>query len=447
MGYTFPQIVLMIVGLLVYFVKPSWLMLLWLISTPLLGPFIVLFSGVTDFADQQMLVWNLWGVFNRVFLLIIVIELFKGHKFPKRVTKLVIPVLCLFAYFVIHNFLTHFYLSTIIRNIVYIIYALVPLCVFLLNDKVWPSIKEVYIVVVIVCLVQLVFIPLNLQGFSAYSGKYQELINGGNQTILLSGTFTRSNMMGDYLSIVYLFITIDYFSRKSISVIQYIFVSVIFIIPMLYAGSKVTIAATIINILFSIISFNFTKKGLPIISIAIILASLFYCFLLTNNIKNVSSNEGLSRFIVEMSDLVQLKKKGSTDDSTLQYSTDLLNKYFASAPLIGHGNYYKEDENAYNSVLDVSGLKSDATLAFYLVEYGIIGLLLFLWFQYSVIKFATSYLNIRHRNRIARLIFIFFLLFALTERGLFDRSYFIFIFVYIFSLARYYNERHQIVIS
>lgn len=442
MEYTVPQYALMLVAFAIYVIKPRWLLLLWLISTPLLGPFVVLFSGVTDFVEQQQIVWNLWGVFNRVYLLAIVIEIVKGKKFYKSISPILPAVIILVFYIAIHNLITHFYPSAIIREIISIVYTLVPLFILLLNKEMWPSLKELYIVAFIICVVQLIFIPLNLQGIFAYSGRYFEMIQGGVQSHLMPGSFTRSNMMGDYLSVIYLFVTIDYFSRKSISFINYLIFSVIVLIPMFYAGSKVTIVCTVINILLCIAIFN--RKNFAIVGFSFILFFGIISFLGSNRNDDISSNEGLNRVIGEMSELVQTKKKsGSQDESTLQYSTDLIDRYFWSSPIIGHGNAYEEDENAYYSTLDTEGLKTDATLAFYLVEYGIIGLFLFLMFQYQVVRFASFPVPLSQRKSIALIIFLFFFLMAFTERGLFDKSYFIFTFTYLFGLARFYNEEEN----
>lgn len=441
MGFTIPQLILFITAFTLYLVKPSWLMLLWLISEPLLGPFIVLFSGVTDFEEQQMLVWGLWGVYNRLFLLILIVEFIRGHKLQRKITYLFPSILCIFTYFIFHNIVTFFSPNTIIREWLYIIYAIVPLLVFLMNKKIWPSLKAVFIVVIIVCTIQLLFIPLNMSGIYAYSGRYIEILNSTIESGMVPGTFTRSNMMADYLAVVYFLITLDYFSRKSISFIQYIIVSTIIIIPLLLAGSKLPIIVTFVNIILCIVCFERNKLPVVFVSMAALIA--VFVFLRNNSNEEVSSNEGMNRIVNGIGGFSSSKTRTSAiDESTLVLSSQLLEKYFWSSPLIGHGNAYDEDENAYPipADSDLSGLNADATLAFYLVEFGIMGLFLFLFFQYSVIKFSAFPLPSKYRKTVVILVFIFFLLFAVTERGLFNRGNFLFLFTYFFGLARFYNE-------
>lgn len=439
MEISIPQIVLFLAGLTIYLLKPSWLMLLWLISTPLLGPFIVFFSGVTDFQEQQEMVWGLWGVYNRLFMLIIFFNLFRRYRLVRNIQSILLPTALLLFYLVVHNLITHFYPTTILNETLSVVYTLVPLFVFLIDKKMWPSLKGLFIVAIVICVVQLLFIPLNLQGIFTYSGRYQEILEGGTEALLMSGTFTRSNMMADYLSVIYMFITIDFFSRKSLSIFQFIIVSVIIWIPLLFAGSKMPIVATVVNVFLCFALFN--RKKFALVGVVILLFLGLLNFLQSNNSGEVSSIDGVNRVVGEMSAFTQSKsKKGGDDESTFKFSTDLIERYYWDAPLFGHGNAYKNDEYAYYSILDTSGLKTDATLAFYLVEYGIIGLCIYLFFQFKLLSFSSFSIPPTIRRQVVLMIFTFFFLFAFTERGLFDKNYFIFIFTYMFGLARYYNE-------
>ena len=72
-------------ALLIYAIKPSWLMLLWLITVPFLCPFLVLQANIVDFEEVQSFNWHIWGVYNRVFLVIIVYELIvRKARFPRN---------------------------------------------------------------------------------------------------------------------------------------------------------------------------------------------------------------------------------------------------------------------------------------------------------------------------------------------------------------------------
>ena len=445
---TIPLIILLIIAFAIYLVKPSWLMLLWLISEPLLAPFIVLFSGVTDFEEQQAMVWGLWGLYNKLFIVLLFVEIiklfFRPHHFSRKITPLLLPISALFVFIIFHNIVTNFYPFAILRGWLFVFYTVLPLLVFLLNKKMWPNIKALYLTVLIVCLIQLIAIPFNLEGLFAYAGRYAEILKGHTEASMMPGTFTRSNMMADYVAIVYMLITIDYFSRRSISFFQYIIVSAIVWIPLLFAGSKLPIIVTIINIFLCIIVFN-RKRLISVLSAFAIIGSIT-AFLISNRGGSESNIDGLNRIVEGTSDFVKnSKKRDNSDNSTFSISVDLIDRYFFSSPIVGHGNAYDDNERAYltDSGEDLSDLKSDASLAFYLVEYGLIGLLLFLFYHFKIIKLITFPFPPQQRNNITMLIFTFFVLFAVTERGLFNRGNFIFLFSYFFALARFYEEKNE----
>ncbi len=444
MGFTLPQLALFLLAFLIYIMRPSWLFLLWLISEPLLAPFIVLFSGVTDFEEQQMIVWGLWGLYNKLFLLIIIVEFVRGHRFIKSIKPLFLPVICLFIYFVIHNCLTYFYPTTIAKECLSVVYTILPLFLFLLNKKFWPNIKGVYIIVVIVCIVQVAFIPLNLEGIYAYSGRYQEVMKGATEALLMPGTFTRSNMMADYLATVYFFICLDFFSRKKTSLLHFIIVSLLFVIPLLFAGSKTPIFVILINLFLSVLFF-YRDKLIPVLLVLVLLSGTIWIILSSGLIKT-DSNDGLNRIIEQTSDYTKGKnRKDALDESTFGITSHLIQRYFWSSPIFGHGNAYDDNENAYPNIfsMDTSELKSDATLAFYLIEYGFLGVMLYLFLHFSIIKYSSFPVPRTYRRIIVFLIFVFFSLFALTERGLFNRGNFIFIFIYMFALARLNEEKKE----
>lgn len=445
LGFTIPQLILFVAAFALYIVRPSWLMLLWLISEPLLAPFMVIYSGVADYEEQLQLVWGLWGVFNRLFILILLIEIVRGHHLTRKIKPLIAPIVVLCVYLLVHNLITHFNPPTIIREWLFVFYTVLPLFVFLLNKKLWPSLKSMVLVVFIVCIVQIVFIPLNLSGVFAYTGRYMELVQGTTESALVSGTFIRSNSLADYLSIVYLFITIDYFTRKSMSLVQYLVLTLVILIPMTFTGSKLPIIVTFLNVFLCVVIF-YRKKLLQVGVTAVLLVGVM-TIAMKYSTSHYEENEGLNRIVEGVGSIVDSKsRKSALGESTFGISAELIDRYFWSSPIVGHGNAYDNDDNAYRTTagLDVPGLVSDAALAFYLVEYGLVGLLLFFYLHYSIIKFSSFPVSKSKQKYVILLIFVFFVLFSVTERGLFNRTNIIFILAYMFGLARY-NEEKQIL--
>ena len=444
MGFPIPLLCLFVAAFALYLIKPSWIILLWLISEPLLMPFIVLYSGVTDYEEQLELVWGLWGLFNRLFTLIFLIELFRGHFFSRRIHRLLPSIVAICLYFVIHSLITHFEPKAILKEWLFIFYSILPLLVFLMNKKMWPSLKSMFFTILIVLIVQAVFLPLNLDGIYAYTGRYQEMLLGTTESGLVSGSFIRSNSLADYLAVVYLFITIDFFTRRSVHPIIFTAISVLIIGLITFTGSKLPIIVSLLNLLLCICLF-YRKKILEL-SVVVLLTSIFVVLFVKTDSRLFSENDGLERIVEGVGGIANTNTRRSTlDDSTFGISTQLIDRYFYSSPLVGHGNALIDEDKAYPTTfsMDVPSLISDAAFAFYLVEYGLVGILLFFFFHYEVISFSSFPFLKNKRVIVSALIFLFFILFSVTERGLFNRTNLVFIYAYMFGLARI-NDEHQL---
>ena len=171
------NLILLLLAFLLYIFKPSWLMSLWLITIPLIAPFLVLRAGIDDLEEVQEFLWPLWSTYNRFFVIIILYRLiFKKERFSQRISYFMYPwlALCIFLFF--HNIITQFDLSVIYQNSVGALYAVSPMALFLLDKRTRPSLKQIYATTIIILLVQLVWLPLNMEGVFAYMSRYQEIV-------------------------------------------------------------------------------------------------------------------------------------------------------------------------------------------------------------------------------------------------------------------------------
>ena len=110
--------------------------------------------------------------------------------------------------------------------------------------------------------------------------------------------------------------------------------------------------------------------------------------------------------------------------------------YFYNSPLWGNGLSWK-GEYAYG---DIDGnYKADARLAFVLVEFGIIGLLLFLFYFVKIFNATKRIVPITMKKSLL-LVFVYFSIFTFTESGFFDLHCIPYLFIYYFSVKRFYNE-------
>ena len=206
---------LFLVILITYLVRPSWLMILWLITVPLLCPILIPYTGISNSEEMLQYIWLLWGVFNRAFLLIVIyLLILKKRKLPQNIHLLFIIWSILAGYFVFHNIISHFDIAIIYQNAMGALYVCMPMLVMLLDPRTRPNINLFFGSIILIIAVQFIMIPFNMEGIIAYPLRYQESEFVRMELGLVSGTFTRSNALADFVSIAYMFIALDYFFRK-----------------------------------------------------------------------------------------------------------------------------------------------------------------------------------------------------------------------------------------
>ena len=436
------NLLLFIIALLVYIYRPSWLMLLWIVTMPLIAPLLVLRAGINDFDEVQQFLYHLMRTFNRLFVFIILYKVIVNRRtVPKGIIYFVSPFLFLAIFLLFHDIIIQTSIELLYQNMMGALYCITAMILFMIDKETRPKLKSLFVVVLIVLLIQLLWLPLNMNGIFAYVSRYQEILtlNDGGEASMMPGTFARSNVMADYVSIVYLFIFIDYFSRRQIPKWLFILISMCVCVLLVFAGSKLPVVCTIVS--FLLCTVLFCKKGVLVALIVSVLGFSVFSYL-ANTQEEVSEYEGFNRIVNGLSDFTKAQKSGKEDTSTFSLTGMLIDKYFMESPLWGCGNSYKGNDDAYKvnyPVSDLTTIRADATFAYYLVEFGLIGLLLYLFYYYRIIRYACLLLP-PELHRISFVIFVFFLLFSMTEGGIFINSNYPYIFMYIFGVQRYYEE-------
>lgn len=419
-------------------------MLLWLISIPILAPIFVLNSGISDPDDLLITITQIWGPFQRVFVIIVLYQLlFNKKKLPKGMSSFLIPCGILCLYLVFHNGVRHFDLVELYKSVSGACYFSLPILAMVMDGRVRPKLSFVFWALVFIIVIQIIMIPFNLEGVMVYPIQYQSEIFLKEELGLVSGTFNRSNALADFLSIAYLFISVDYFSREGVSGKLFAFLSLVMFTIMALTGSKMPIVCSLLALSFCVFCYK-RHWAIPIIvgfvSVVIII------FLLWGSIEKLSAEyRGVDRFVNGMTNFVESKKGKSDDDSTIRISSALLERYFFESPIIGCAYSYKGEYKAYplsnlNVDSNLTTLNADATLSFYLVEYGLIGLFLYLWYFYSIINYSVRIVYDKKKKVVAIVVFLFFLAFSVTEMGLFYRPNFFYFYMYIFGVQRALEE-------
>ena len=331
----------------------------------------------------------------------------------------------LIFFFIIHAFVTHFDGPTFLDNIRVATYTILPLILLILDDKIIPKINELILVIVILIILQLLWCLLELNGIYPYLVFYTPGYEGISEN-LMPGTFPRFNAMTNFLTTIFLFLSIDYYLRKKIPLWIYSFIAVVVFVSILMSGSRMSLFLYAFVFFSTILLYNRNKvQVLCVLTLFVIVA----CFAVGSGF--LSDNEGFERIVEGFTQF--FNKKGETTASLSSY---LIDNYFYNSPLWGNGLSWK-GEYAYG---DIDGnYKADARLAFVLVEFGIIGLLLFLFYFVKIFNATKRIVPITMKKSLL-LVFVYFSIFTFTESGFFDLHCIPYLFIYYFSVKRFYNE-------
>ena len=212
------MIFLFLLALVIWLLRPSWLMPLWLVAIPVLAPILVFRSGIQNTEDLLNFIFSIWGVFQRIFIIIVLYQLLiKKKKIPGGIRSFMIPCGLLCIYFIFHNGIRHLNIYTLYQNIAGTCYYILPILVMMLDKDVRPKLNVIFGILIFIIALQIIMVPFNLKGIVVYIMRYQDKVFLQEELGLVSGTFSQSNALADFLSVAYLFICVDFFLRKGIS--------------------------------------------------------------------------------------------------------------------------------------------------------------------------------------------------------------------------------------
>ena len=138
-----------------------------------------------------------------------------------------------------------------------------------------------------------------------------------------------------------------------------------------------------------------------------------------------SSSDGINRAIEGFNSIIE----GSEKNNTSSLSTYLYDNYFHLSPIIGNGLSWK-GEYAYDSIRPLIDFKADARLMYTLVEYGIVGTLLYFIYFYKLLWMQVR-VRFKHLRFFVFFSFSYFSIMTFTEGGFFDYCNVAMVFVYI----------------
>lgn len=431
-----------IIGLIIYFKKPKWVIFYWLTIMIFCLPPYAIISHATTPIELSSLNNNLATITRNYFAILIAFEIFKGKRMP-QLPKIYTSIILFTVYLFFWSAITHFSFHVIWSGVSELLSLILPLIYILITKEKLPSNPQILLYLKGTIIVELIIIGLNIFDIYLFPSMYmtQFVENYLGEIALLddtkiTGTFSRFNALGNFLTTIVLLMSVHYFSSNNIKLKKYVAILIILIIPIALTGAKMSLVISFLILLICCLTYYRSHK---LFAIATITGSiLLFTFIKSINTINLQiDNAGIERQIEGLSKF--FNETDSDESSTAGISIYLLDKYFDKSPLIGCGYSYK-GEFAYGTwgIVTLTNFRSDARLAYILVEYGIIGFSIYMLFFSSIFSFLSKNVSIKYRRNFW-IGFIYYLVLTITEAGFFDRLCFPLIFVYFIYCKREEN--------
>lgn len=409
------------------------LFLYWILIYPILCPVLCLVGGIYDLDGTVDFLSMVPGNLSYLFILIIVLRFSKYNNSLASLKKTLSVLLVLCFYFFFQSIITNFSLQYIYLNIKEAIFVVLPLMVMIIDKRTIPNLKHVFVVVSLIVILQLLFVFLNSLGIRAYVAWYEHILRTQEFENLATGTFFNGAGLADWICVIFLFVSVDFFSRRVIPLKYFLIFSVISAICLLSAGSRMPIVLTALS--FTLLIFLYAKKYKFLFVFIILIAYGTLSWLGSYQGGEISKNDGVNRIVEGLTSFTQNKKNKEDDGSTVRLSEKLIDEYFYRSPLFGNGRESLGD-NAYSisdSLSEVTNLRADAHFAFMLVEFGIVGLFLYLLYFYNIFRDISR--GKQYARKIVTVVFVSFTIFSITEGGLWDNSLFPYTYIYFLGLS------------
>lgn len=418
-------LLLFLVGYIIYIRKPNLICIYWLALQPIFVP--VAFVLLSPFIDPESATHLYFSSYMPPAFLFIGVVLVQ--KSPIKLNKrslflLTSSLIGIILFFIIQAVIIHFDFMTVFRSTLFVIYLVAPLMLVVSDERFRPCSTTLRKFVVVIIAIQVAFCIFNLFGFRLYP----EIEDDTFSNRLISGTFMRYNHLTNYLTSLYLFVSLEYFSMNNLKTNRFVILSFVIGLLVLISGSRMSLVLFVFTIFINTLVYKRSQIG----KIIVVLFFAWGGMQLLSQIDVTSNKEtdegtGIERNIGGLANFLQNDLED--DDSTVAMSLYLISFHFDN-PWIGNGlAYLGEDAYVANDAINQTMFVADARLAYTLVEYGIIGFSLFLflyWSLYKIIITEGTYGD----KKIYRIAFVFYIICTLTEGGIFDMG--IFCMLYIF---------------
>lgn len=421
-------VILILLGCFIYIKKPKSFFFYWLGIQPYLLPvFFILLKPLFSPVEEKFLPLYFSypiALSNLLFILGVIKVLQKRRSISLRVIG--VPLFMLMFYMLVQNLYVGFNWGALYTNYRELLVILAPFLLLYCDERVRPNRTGFVKYICIFVGIQGIFCFFNVLGFRIY-GEFSGIFDDS----LICGTFARYNHMSNYLAAFFYVLSYEYHEYKGIRRSVYYFLALLIGIIVLMSGSRMTLILYSFTFLYFLCVY-YGKKVFFLTSIVLVFIVGRYV-MGNNRFYGQSSDEGTGF----ERNLIGIVNYANSDDlsegSTLALSASLLINKFNS-PLVGNGQSYR-NSNFYGHNTDLINefeYKTDARLAFMLVDYGIIGFFLFLFLYIGIYRGLSKYSS-ETNMYLYYGSFSFFLLFSLTDNGFWDYILFSVLLIYAFS--------------
>ena len=404
------QVIIIALGLFIYFIRPRWIFLFYIFLSPLFLPIVAQYYLVMDVESLSEINNVLYIAETRMIYLLILIELFKNVTIPK-IPYIYIGTTILFFYILV---------VSILHDRIFFEHGLAltsPFILISMNSSLLPSLNGQKKILLIFLVYELLWCILNINGVYIYMAYYMSSFSyvdsSGETVALISGTFKRFNDLANFLSVCFVCLCLERFYFFRLSNKMFWVVSSLLLFMIVASGARISVVVSIVGLIMSLL-LNIKRNGIPLL--LILFSGIFLYLLLLNSdmfYDKLSIIPGADRIIEQFSEIVV---KGDSKGATTSYSSYLINHFFEQHPVWGNWMEGRSDY-AYGGPTSVEGYKTDARVAFTLVEYGVFGFFVF------IIFFFLLFWQVSKMTQIKRGIYVFsafFFILTMTENGIFD---------------------------
>lgn len=430
------DIILYLIGIIIYQKKPQWVLFYWFSLTPIFLPFSSILTRSFSYEQFTELTEH-FRVLGRNYLFILVLFewLKKTNRIP-RITGIYISITILMVYLTTTNIINHFSIKILWGYLSELLSLILPLIFLIFKKEAIPTKNQIIYYLKILFVIEIIAVTLNLFNIYIYAHFYVSHFITTNigkvieidDSNLVSGTFPRYNSLANFITTIYLFITLEYFSKTNIKPFIYHIISIILFIIIILTGAKISLVLFVFIYLIGCTYYykQHVKSFITAWGMIIIASLLFSTF----KGMNIDSNTGgVNRQIEGLTAFIETEKDDD-NQSTIGLSFYLLNNYFYKAPFFGNNLSYK-GEYAYGNrgICTLSLFYADSRLAYQLVEFGLIGMTLYLLFFISIFLHLMKSRKKQEKIKL-KICFFYFILLTISESGLFDRTIFPLIYIY-----------------